>query len=206
MLAALHAQSEAIGTHLDLPVATTETMAVLTEFARDANNYFDTDRGRLAPYRLRSAELLSRGLERYLSLIQSNPKWIVHGDSHVNNMYLVADGSAGFVDWQTVGRGHWVHDIGYFMVTALAIEDRREWERTLIEAYIDEWRRRDPSGPGFDEAWPLYKLSLFYPFIVWLGNSDTMQPPDVNWACFERALGGNDRPRRLRRPWHRLTC
>ena len=187
VLATLHAQSQSRLGEIDLPVATKETQDVLFEVAEHADDYFKAPRGYAAPVSLHSSARLSAGLAVYLDLVQKSPHGVVHGDSHLNNLYVAPDDTAGFIDWQTVGLGLWAHDVAYFLVTALDTPDRRRWERELLAGYLAEWSKHGVRAPAFDEAWTLYRKAVLYPFIVWLGNSDFMQPPDVNIACYSRA-------------------
>ena len=58
---------------------------------------------------------------------------LVHGDSHLGNLFFEADGTPGYLDWQSPMRGVWALDVGYFMGTGMTIEDRRHSEADLRE-------------------------------------------------------------------------
>ena len=60
---------------------------------------------------------------------------LLHGDPHIGNTYVLPGDEVGFLDWQVVRRGNWSQDVGYFLVSALTVADRRESEPELIEAY-----------------------------------------------------------------------
>ena len=58
------------------------------------------------------------------------------------------DGRVGFVDWQTVAVGPWVHDVNYFLVSALDVPDRRAHERELLGHYLKALASFGVSAPG----------------------------------------------------------
>src|SRR3546814_14871415 len=62
---------------------------------------------------------------------QTLARTLLHGDTHLGNIYLLPDGRAGLLDWQLVVRGHHMHDVNYIVTTALSIGDRRNHERDL---------------------------------------------------------------------------
>jgi signal recognition particle-docking protein FtsY len=74
----------------------------------------------------RSMALASRGSRTYL-----------HVDLHIANTYLTGDGRLGIADWQIGLQGSWAYDFGYLLATALEPNDRRAWERDLLELYLD---------------------------------------------------------------------
>jgi hypothetical protein len=66
----------------------------------------------------------------------SNPA-LKHGGRQ-RNMDVRAQqiAAVGFVDWQTVAVGPWVHDVNYFLVSALDVPDRRVHDRDLLGHYL----------------------------------------------------------------------
>ena len=65
--------------------------------------------------------------------------------------------------------------------------DRQRAERKLIEGYVDalnQYGVLDP--PNFEQAWEVYRRAILYGFLVWLGNGDEFQLPEINLACFAR--------------------
>jgi hypothetical protein len=88
---------------------------------------------------LKSAGLDVPGLQRAFWLrqraLRKMPQTIVHGDAHPGNIYVKADGSVGLIDWQLVRKAPWTHDISYLIAGALSVEDRRKFERELLNGY-----------------------------------------------------------------------
>ena len=89
--------------------------------------------------RIRTAEppegLLARKASIWPSAVEaarmhdSSPRTVIHSDVHLGNWYVTGDGRMGLSDWARVCRGFWGRDLAYALMTVLAIEDRRAWER-----------------------------------------------------------------------------
>src|SRR3546814_4799515 len=88
---------------------------------------------------------------------------LLHGDTHLGNIYLLPDGRAGLLDWQLVVRGHHMHDVNYIVTTALSIGDRRNHERDLLAYYLDRLKAHGvAAAPDFEESWNEYKRCLVW--------------------------------------------
>ena len=147
---------------------------------------FATPRAFAAPVALHNPERLRAAFSVYRSAVRRGPTCLVHGDPHIGNAYLELDGSVGFVDWQTAAIGNWVHDVNYFIVSALDVPDRRAHERDLLGYYLKALAAHDVAAPTPAEAWDDYRRATVYGFLCWLCNPDIWQPPDVNAATFAR--------------------
>lgn len=109
----------------------------------------------------------------------------IHGDPHLGNMYFERDGSPGFLDWQGAMCGTWAHDVTYFVIGSLEIEDRRNHERELLTHYLERLAAYGAPAPGFDEAWLAYRRNVMHGF-MWVVNPEALQPEDVNTVCATR--------------------
>ena len=72
-------------------------------------------------------------------------KSLVHGDFRLDNMLFDIQGGRepiAVLDWQTVGAGMAMTDIGYFMGTGIGDQLRRAHERELLELYCSEMTLR----------------------------------------------------------------
>lgn len=118
------------------------------------------------PWTARSGVALVRHSCR---LAGNGPQTLLHGDAHVGNTYQLPDGSTGFYDWQFVRRGSWVHDVGYLMISALDVDDRRTHEQELLRGYLDTLAKTGADIPTFDDAWRRYRQSPVYGLVIWLG-------------------------------------
>jgi aminoglycoside phosphotransferase (APT) family kinase protein len=99
----------------------------------------------------------------------------------------------GLCDWQLMTRGNWALDVAYALTSALTVDDRRAWERELIEVYLDQLKAcGGPSDLDFDLAWRLYRQQVFHGLIFWLYTighgalQPAMQPDAVSRINLER--------------------
>jgi len=135
------------------------------------------DRGALVGMRMLSdlvpAQLQDRrseiraSLMRSLELSVSGPLTLLHQDVHPNNWFTLPDGSLHLYDWQGIGAGSWALDLSYALSSALDVEDRRAWERDLIELYVDQLAVAGGRPPTVDEAFLAYRQQMFRGFIYW---------------------------------------
>ncbi|MFA7553878.1 MAG: phosphotransferase [Spongiibacteraceae bacterium] len=113
-------------------------------------------------------ELLSGllAVQRHQSTL---PQTLLHGDTHIGNVYLLAEGP-GLLDWQLMVRGYCIHDVNYFITTALPIDQRRLYERDLLQHYLSKLAHYGVKNPpSFDEAWKEYRRTLIWGvYIGWL--------------------------------------
>ena len=187
-LANLHARSmnDPGVADLAMPLMLSETVAIFDAIIDNADASFGSIRGYAIPFSLHDAHRLRAGMAAYQAMVQSETRCLLHGDTHVGNTYVRADGELAWLDWQLPGRGHWVHDVAYFMGGALDIPERRLHERDLIQGYLDAARQAGGDMPSFDMAWDAYRRALFYGFIVWLGTDPAHQPDTVCVANISR--------------------
>jgi hypothetical protein len=188
-LAALHGQSwgddrpRRLGVE---PVLSDTTEPILQNFFAALPERFAAPRGFAAPVALHDPDRLRAAYAAYRAEAQRGAVRVVHGDAHIGNAYVEPDGHVGFVDWQTVSVGPWVHDVNYFLVSALDVPDRRAHERDLLGHYLKALATFGVSVPGLDEAWSDYCRATVYGFLGWLCNLDQWQPPEVNTATYAR--------------------
>lgn len=119
------------------------------------------------------------------------PRTLIHSDVHLKNWYIDGDGRMGLNDWQCSCQGHWGRDLAYVISTALAVDDRRAWERDLVAHYADQLTDRGVAT-SFDEAWLYYRHNLFSALAWWTGTlgqppeAPAMQPPEASFAFIGR--------------------
>jgi aminoglycoside phosphotransferase (APT) family kinase protein len=106
-------------------------------------------------------------LWRAQAILDSQPRTLLHGDTHLGNTYLLPDGGAGLLDWQLMNRGRWAHDVTYLLMTALDTETRRRRERELIAEYLDALRSRGVrDAPDPESAWLLHRQTAIWGFLI----------------------------------------
>jgi aminoglycoside phosphotransferase (APT) family kinase protein len=122
----------------------------------------------------------------------SLPQTLVHGDCHLKQWYKRPNKSMGVADWQLASFGPWARDLPYMMATSLSVENRRAWEKQLIERYLDRMGRQGATVPSFDEAFTLYRRNLL-PALAWWTvtltpgpNYPDMQPPETSLVFINR--------------------
>ncbi|CDO30843.1 phosphotransferase [Mycolicibacterium porcinum] len=123
--------------------------------------------------------------DRLVELDLESPRCLLHGDSHVANLYFLADGTSGFLDWQGAMAGRWSHDVAYFLSTALAIEDRRNHERALLARYLQYLAAAGGPVIDFDDAWLEYRRAAYFG-LLWCLTTPMFQPEEVCVAAGQR--------------------
>jgi aminoglycoside phosphotransferase (APT) family kinase protein len=98
---------------------------------------------------------------------QTGPRCLLHSDVHIGNWYRTGSGRMGLCDWQCLTQGHWSRDVSYMLSTALTVEDRRAWERGLLERYLGALGRRAGVDIPFDEAWADYRRQMLHALWMW---------------------------------------
>jgi Phosphotransferase enzyme family len=144
-----------------------------------------------AEFRRRKAEVWPAVMSS-LALHNFAPRTLLHSDVHSRNWYLIGPGGMGLYDWQLMTRGTWALDVAYALSSALTVDDRRSWERDLIELYLD--RLHAAGGPSlqFENAWLTYRQQPFHGLAFWLYTigagrlQPAMQPDEVSLANLER--------------------
>ncbi|MFA5525061.1 MAG: phosphotransferase [Tissierellales bacterium] len=139
-------------------------------------------------------EATLRSVEQHRHL----PHTLNHGDVHLRNWYITADGKMGLNDWQNVIRGHWSRDVAYALTTSLTIKNRREWEQELLRYYAEQLQAVSGKVVTFDEVWSNYRQQLFTALAYWTitinpapGMPD-MQPRDVSVEFIKRITAAMD--------------
>jgi hypothetical protein len=99
-------------------------------------------------------------------------KTLVHGDFRSENILFTAD-TATIVDWQTVGESSALTDAAYFLGGSVDVQNRRDWEKSLISEYRDQLEEEGVSLPA-EEAWRQYReFAMHGLMITVLGASFT---------------------------------
>jgi Ecdysteroid kinase-like family len=144
------------------------------------------------------AQDLYAGMRRSLQAASCGPRTYLHGDLHVANTYFLPQGTIGVADWQVGLQGSWAHDYAYILTTALEVEDRRTWERELLDFYLDRLAAAGGAAPPRNDAWEAYRRATLYPYFAWiytLGRSrlqPRFQPDTVSLALIQRIAAAID--------------
>lgn len=162
--------------------------------------FLDMPRGRAASTRFHDPAWMAEALDRIQTLSSRLPQAVIHGDTHLGNLYVEADGTPGFFD-SLPHRFTPLCEVAYHMGCALDQGDRRDTERDLVASYLDELRRCGISAPSLDEAMECYGALLALGFCIFMVNDAVWQPEAINTAYtarFSAAMLDNDTIGKLR--------
>ena len=151
------------------------------------------------PYKLAALQPDHHPLDRVLAAVarlqtdnDAEPRTVVHGDTHIGNCYLLPDGGGGVLDWQLMRIGNWGNDVGYTLMTALDVEERRKGEEDLLRLYLDELRALGADPPGWDEAWTHYRKQMVWGIIAWMVTPTAMYSEPLLDALIRRCVAATD--------------
>jgi len=129
---------------------------------------FDGPIGAGAPDEVRDSQQLYDVYSQLTRQVATESPWcVVHGDSHIGNVFLHADGHPSFVDWQLVQRGPWYLDVGYHLSSCLTIADRRAHERDLVAHYLERLAAGGVDAPSIDDAWHGVRRGMVHGYYLW---------------------------------------
>lgn len=119
------------------------------------------------PTAVRDPERLLRAVAAVAEVSAGTADWsVMHGDTHLGNVFLDAAGRPGFLDWQLTQRGAWYVDVGYHIASALPVEDRRRAERDLVDHYVERLVASGAPLPAGDSLQTV-RAGMVYGFLLW---------------------------------------
>lgn len=126
------------------------------------------------------------------------PRTIIHCDVHIGNWYTTDQGRMGLTDWQVCSQGHGSRDLAYALSAALTTEDRREWERALVERYYNKLSSLCDQPIDLEQHWNLYRQQMSAGLGMWtitLCHSEHlphMQTDEMSRAMIQRMTAAMD--------------
>jgi hypothetical protein len=142
-------------------------------------------RGDYVPEPLRDRDLVARAVQAAWAVKRSEPVCLVHGDPHVGNYFLTAEGEPGLLDWPLSTVGNWAWDVGYSLASAMTIDDRRAHEHDLLVHYLSCLERNGVTPPDFDAAWLSYRQFAIWGFLAFLTPA-SVQTEEYNSVVGQR--------------------
>lgn len=134
----------------------------------EINANFDGPNGLGVPDPARDAERLLAAYRSLADEIAAARPWsVIHGDTHVGNVFLDSDDRPCFLDWQCVQRGSWYVDVGYHIASSLDVEDRRRSEDDLLKHYLDRLGAYGIDLPTWDDARAGIRRGMLHGFFLW---------------------------------------
>jgi hypothetical protein len=146
---------------------------------------FEGPIGAGVPAEVRDAEGLVRAYGALAAEMPTVVPWcVIHGDPHINNLYLDARGQPCLVDWQLVQRAPWYLDVGYHLAAVLSVEDRRRAERDLLAHYLEHLAVAGVDLPSSDDVWVGIRRGIVLGFFLW--GITLMVDPAITTRMLER--------------------
>ncbi len=94
---------------------------------------------------------------------------VIHNDFRCDNL-MFGGPRVWVLDWQTVAIGDGLLDVSYFLGGSLQVDDRREHERDLVRAYVEDLTSRG-IAVDFNDCWTRYRRNAFAGLIMAIGAS-----------------------------------
>lgn len=148
-------------------------------------HYIASPRGAAVSVRFHDRIWMERALVRIGEIQRAQPVCLIHGDTHLGNLYIAEDGAPGFFDAQ-VARTAWHHEVSYHLICAADLADRAAWERPLLERYLAALVAHGVDVPDWDAAWLDYRRSILWGLFIFLTNEVRFQTEAVNTAYAAR--------------------
>jgi hypothetical protein len=124
-------------------------------------------------------------MDRMAAVAEGLPLCLVHGDTHLGNLYEDLDGTPGFFDSQPHKAPAMV-EITYHLTCAIDIADRPRWERDLVAHYREELLRQGVDAPDLENLMLQLGIFLAYGYMIFLVNESLFQSEAVNTAYTAR--------------------
>jgi hypothetical protein len=145
------------------------------------NHFMREPRGAAVSVRLHDRDWMKGALEKLEDYHKAMPPVVIHGDTHLGNLYLEADGTPGFLDAQTC-KAPWQMEVNYHLIVACDIADRKSWEPALIARYLEKLKTYGVDAPCFEMAWESYRRETAYGYFIFVINESYFQTEAVNTA------------------------
>jgi aminoglycoside phosphotransferase (APT) family kinase protein len=129
---------------------------------------------------------------RALEINTSGPQTLLHGDVHPGNWYVTDDGRMGLYDWQCVVSGGPARDLAYALASHLTVEQRRAWERDLVDRHAERLAEAGHVAPKGEAAFTAYRQQMLHAAFMWLGTIGSyrllpeLQPRDITLESVRR--------------------
>ena len=148
-------------------------------------HYMALPRGAATSVLFHDRDWMAQALHKIGEIQRDQPHCMIHGDTHLGNLYIDENNNPGFFDAQ-VARTAWHHEVSYHIACACDVADRAGWERSLLEIYLEKLKFSGVSAPGFEEAWLDYRRSLVWGLFIFLTNETKFQTEAINTAYAAR--------------------
>ena len=147
--------------------------------------FVDSSRGAAVSVCFHDLEWMKQALDKTGRFCKQQPNVLVHGDTHLGNLYIDIDGEPGFFD-SLPHLASGMYEITYHITNALDVPDRRAHERDLVAHYRDELIRCGVDAPSLDNLMHQFGCMLVNGYLIFLVNASEFQPEAINTAYTAR--------------------
>lgn len=94
---------------------------------------------------------------------------VVHGDTHIGNLFVDPAGGTdrvGFYDWGVIHLDQPLRDVSYLLQMAMQPDDRRSHEQHLMRHYLAARTALGGRAISFDDAWSQHRLRAAYTVVA----------------------------------------
>jgi hypothetical protein len=147
--------------------------------------YIDSERGAAASVCFHDLEWMKNAMARVNRYAKTLPTMLIHGDTHLGNLYVDIDGEPGFFD-SLPHLAPAMYEVSYHVTGALDVPDRRAHERDLVAHYRDELLRCGVDAPTLEELMHQFGVMLVNGYAIFLVNASDFQPEAINTAYTAR--------------------
>lgn len=147
--------------------------------------YVDSARGAAASVCFHDLEWMKGAMARVNHLCRTLPVMVLHGDTHLGNLYVDTDGEPGFFD-SLPHLAPAMYEISYHVTCALDVPVRRQHERHLVAHYREELIRQGVDAPSLDAFMHQFGCFLANGYAIFLVNASEFQPEAINTAYTAR--------------------
>jgi len=148
-------------------------------------SYVDSARGAAASVCFHDLDWMIRAHQRVGAFARTQPPVLVHGDTHLGNLYIDIDGEPGFFD-SLPHKSAAMQEITYHITNALDVPDRRAHERDLVAHYRYELTSYGVDVPSLDELMRQFGIFLANGYMIFIVNASEFQPEAINTAYTAR--------------------
>jgi hypothetical protein len=125
---------------------------------------------------------------RIMELSRERPWTFTHGDLRLDNIFFGDGDDVTLVDWQICFRWGGANDLGYFVSQSLPIEQRRTYERELVELYYDRLQVSGVKDYRLDELWRDYRQAVLFGFCYPITAAGQLDLVDEHAASLVRTM------------------
>lgn len=149
------------------------------------HGYVDSARGAAASVCFHDLDWMIAAKKKIDGLCRTLPTMILHGDTHLGNLYVDIDGEPGFFD-SLPHLAPAMYEVSYHVTGALDVPVRRAHERALVAHYREELIRCGVDAPSLDDFMHQFGCFLANGYAIFLVNASEFQPEAINTAYTAR--------------------